>query len=140
MPWETFDKRATPMLKTPSVTIQAKGIFSLNASAYAQLGSPEAVELLYDRDAHRIGLQPAPPTSPTAYPARPVGTGKTHLVVGATFLKYYSIPFGVPTRYEVRVEDGVLVIDLNQEGRVAPSNRSRAVTDGELFKGEGALR
>ena len=68
------------------------------------------------------------------------------------FLKYYNIPFGTPVRYDVVVENGILVIDLNQEGREAISNRSRAEregsftrplvprTDSQMFKDEGVLR
>jgi len=126
MPWETFDKRTIPMLKTASVTIQAKGILSLNASAYTEFGKPAAVDLLFDRELNRIGLKPADPKySPNAYPVRSVGKGNTYLVAATTFLKYYSIPFGVPTRYNVIVDGGVLVIDLNQQGRQATSNRTR---------------
>jgi hypothetical protein len=156
MPWETFDKRSIPMIKSASVTIQAKGVLSLNAAATSGLDGTEAVELLYDKENNRIGLKPVDPTSPNAYPVRPVGKGNTHLVAGSTFLNYYKIPYGVPMRYNVKFEDGILVIDLNEEGRAAPSNRSKARVveivelDGpdpdsiqglpQVFKDEGALR
>lgn len=125
--FEVFDKRAIPMSKRPQVTIQSKGTISLNASSYHALGQPRAVELLYDRADRIIGFRPASVDSPNAYPMRGVGgSAGTYLVAGGAFLKYYDIPFGKPMRYDAEFAEGVLMIDLKKEGRIAISNRNRA--------------
>ncbi len=141
--FETFDKRAVPMTKRPQVTIQAKGTLSFNASSYHVLGKPEAIELLYDREERVIGFRPVDKDSLNAYPMRPVSAGGTYVVAGNAFLKYYDIPFGSPVRYDADYADGILMVDLKKEGRVATSNRNRAAakiqdaqpTLSEVYKG-----
>ncbi len=124
--FEVFDKRSTPLVKRPEVTIQTKGMLSLNASAYHVLGSPEAVELLYDRDQQVVGIRPIAPDAPHAYPIRSVGAGATLLVSGRAFFAYYGIATDKPVRRDVKVVNGVLIIDLKDPGRDATSNRNRA--------------
>ncbi|NKT46166.1 hypothetical protein GS908_01205 [Rhodococcus hoagii] len=40
MAFEVFDKRMSPLAKAPSVTIQKRGIFSINKAAHALIGEP----------------------------------------------------------------------------------------------------
>lgn len=128
--FKQFDKSGARLVKTPELTIQGKGTMGLNAAAYNLMGAPEAIEFLYDPDAKVIGLRPVPPDDNHAYPVRPVGgknsRAKTYLVAGTAFLNYYGIPFGEPRRREVKFADGVLIVDLNDPGRSAMSNRNRA--------------
>ena len=124
--WETYDKRNAPMSKQPQVTIQSRGTISMNLSAYMALGSPQSVELLFDRERKVIGFRPAKGDNHTAYPLRKVGpVGNTYIVAATSFLKYYGVPLGVPSRYEAELSQGVLVVDLNSAPQFAPSNRSR---------------
>ncbi|CAN5540926.1 hypothetical protein BH24ACT4_BH24ACT4_10920 [soil metagenome] len=128
--FERFSKRGARLVKTPEVTIQAKGIFSLNAAAYHLIGEIEAVELLYDKTSNVIGLKPIDATDEHAYPVRPVGgkkAGKSasqFLVAGTAFMNFFELPYGQPVRREVKFADGVLIIDLNEAGRTAVSNRN----------------
>ena len=57
MPFEIYKRQRAPASIEPAVTIQKRGTFSLNSAAYAVLGSPKAVELLYDRERELIGLR-----------------------------------------------------------------------------------
>ena len=57
--FERFDKRGARLVKTPELTIQAKGTMSMNAAALNLIGDPEAIEFLYDPDAKVIGIRPA---------------------------------------------------------------------------------
>ncbi len=125
MPFEIFDKRSVPLQTRPQMTIQARGTMSFNAASFEALGSPKAVELLYDRDAKKIGLRMTDPHNPNAYPMRVVGTGRSYIVNGATFLRYYRIPTGKPIRYDAELEGNILTVDLKKPGRVAISNRNR---------------
>ena len=128
--FETFKKRMVPLAKSPYVTIQTRGVMSLNAAAHAALGAPEAVELLYDAGAKIIGLRAVSPETEHAYPIRGMGSGKRHegtsyMVSGTAFTKYYEIPTEVSTRYPAVLDDGILCIDLAKGGTVVTVTRKK---------------
>lgn len=123
--WQVFDRRATPLVKRPEVTIQKKGMLSMNASAHHALGRPDAVELLWDAEQRVIGLRPVATDSPQAYPLRSVGTGNSFVISGTAFFAFFGISPEAPKRRDVKVEDGVLILDLKDPGRDATSNRNR---------------
>jgi hypothetical protein len=127
MPFETFKRQRLAPDKDPLITIQKKGIFSLNQVAYEALGKPEAVELLYDREASRIGLRKVNGSVQHSYRVRQFGTGATWLVSGTAFAKYYEIDLSVPVRYTARVDNDMLVIDLKGGGvQVESARRARS--------------
>jgi len=130
MGFEVFTKKMAPLGKQPSVTIQKRGLISINRSAHALMGEPVAVELLYDREQRIVGLRPATEDVPHAYPLRPQsnkqeGSGPL-MVAGTAFTQFYEIDTTVSKRWTPAMQDGVLCIDLKQEGIEATSNRSRA--------------
>lgn len=128
--FKQFDKAGARLTKTPELTVQSKGTMGLNAAAYALMGEPEAIEFLFDPEANVIGLRPVAADDNHAYPIRTVGgknsKAKTYLVAGTAFLNFYGIPFTEPRRRVVTLDDGVLIVDLNDPGRSAISNRNRA--------------
>ena len=125
MGFEVFDKRASTSSKEPMVTIQKGGHFSLNRAAYEILGTPESVELLYDRKSKLIGFRPAPSKNPRSYPVKTLGTNATgRLIAGQAFCKYYDIDATVARRFEVEMRDEVLVLDLNSESNIVTGPRS----------------
>lgn len=127
MGFEVFQKSSAPVSKVPTVTLQKRGLMSLNRAAHALISSPEFVELLWDADRRIIGLRPAEESNPNAYPARPQSKESDKgpiLVAGAVFTRHYDIPTEESRRRVVTAEDGILCIDLNQEGQLATSNRS----------------
>ncbi len=113
MPFEVFDKKSATSSKTPMVTIQKGGPFSLNKAAYDAMGAPEYVELLYDRDEKLIGFRPASLDNPRAYQVTTQGTRSTgRQVPGRAFAKFYDLDVTVARRYPVEMRDGILVLDL----------------------------
>lgn len=132
MPFETFKRQRLKPGAQPFVTIQKKGVLSLNRAAYAALDEPEAVELLYDREARMIGIRKAESALEHAYVVRSFGKGGTWLVSGTAFTNYYDIDTSVPTRRTARIEDGVLMVDLNDPGTPALSNRERRMAELEV--------
>jgi hypothetical protein len=133
MGFEVYEKQRQSVTDEPAVTLQKKGAFSLNASAFAALGHAEAVELLYDRDERCIAIRPVRLKSPNAYPVRPVAKGsKSYLVAGTAFAKYYGIELGEARRWIGQMHDGMLVLDMKQppvnagRGRVDPQVSARA--------------
>lgn len=116
VPFEVFDKKSATAVKTPMVTIQKGGMFSLNRAAVEAVGSSEAVELLYDPENRLIGFRPTSSTSPRAFMMRPQGkTSATYMVAGRAFTQHYGIDSSTALRYAATVQDGVLIVDLNSE-------------------------
>jgi hypothetical protein len=119
--FEVFDRSSAPAPVIPFVTLQRRGLISLNRGAYEALGAPAAVELLYNRDRRTIAIRPADPTSPRAYALRQQGGeggSKTYLIAGAAFTAHYQIDTSVARRYRVEHHGEVLLVDLNQEDAV----------------------
>lgn len=125
MPFEVFDKRMAPLAKAPSVTIQKRGIFSINKTAHKLIGESDTVELLFDKDAKIIALRPS--NEPHAYAIRPQSARETgQVILSATaFTQYYDIDTRVSRRYKPYAEDGMLLIDLNGPSIEVRGNRSK---------------
>ena len=117
--FEEFDRSAAPAPSTPFVTIQRKGLLSLNRGAYEALGRPAAVTLLYHREQRIVGLRPAEPTNPRAYPLRrqggKAGGSQSYLVAATAFTLHHGIDTSVARRYGVEIRGTVLLIDLKQD-------------------------
>jgi hypothetical protein len=133
--FEVFTRRMIPLVKQPSVTIQKRGTMSFNKAAYVALGSPKAVELLYDRAQKIIGVRAVSPDLEHAYPMRPQANKDDgpFIVSGSAFTKYYGINTDQARRWTVVIEDDVLCIDLTEPGTVVTSNRNgsaRSTADG----------
>jgi hypothetical protein len=117
MSFETFRRQRAPTTRDPAVTIQKRGTLSLNLPAYAALGQPEAIELLFDRGQRLMGLRGVDPSADSAYVVRPLGRGNsTWLVSGKAFMNYYGIDTEVARRWTGRLEDDLLVLDLKEPG------------------------
>ena len=127
MGFEVFDKRMTPLAKAPSVTIQKRGVISLNRAAHDLLGNVETVELLYDQDRQVMALRAADDSSPHAYAVRNGSKrGPGQAIVSATaFTAHYGIDTTATRRWKPFVEDGMLCVDLTTEGTVITGNRTK---------------
>jgi hypothetical protein len=126
MPWETYKRQRLTPSDEPFITIQKKGIFSLNRAAYDALGSPDTVELLYDREHRFIGIRKVNKSVEHSYKVRAFGkSGMSWLVSGTAFTKYYEIAVPEPVRRVARVEKDTLVIDLNEPGVIVSPGRGQ---------------
>lgn len=127
MPFEVFDKRMTSLAKAPSVTIQKRGVISLNKAAHDQIDNAETVELLYDRDRQVMALRATDDSSPHAYAVRSGSRrGPGQAIVSATaFTANYGIDTTVTRRWKPFVENGMLCVDLTEEGTVITGNRTK---------------
>lgn len=124
MGFEVFDKRMAPLAKAPSVTIQKKGIFSINRAAHNLIGAPETVELLFDKEASVIAMRPSDESH--AYSIRPQtasGTGQV-LLSASAFTQYYDIDTKVSRRYKPYEQDGMLCIDVGGPSVEVIGNRA----------------
>lgn len=130
MPFEVFDKRMTPLAKAPSVTIQKRGVISMNKAAHDLVDNAETVELLFDRDRQVMALRAADDSSPHAYAVRSGSKrGPGQAIVSATaFTAHYGIDTTATRRWKPFVEDGMLCVDLSEAGTVITGNRTKAMT------------
>ncbi|MDE8670891.1 hypothetical protein PY310_20175 [Pseudarthrobacter sp. H3Y2-7] len=130
MAFKVFEKGSAPAPTIPTVTIQKRGMFSLNDAAFRMIGQPEGVQFLWDGDAKLIAIQGVPLTTPNAYPTRRQGPAKDTkrgivLIAGAMFTKFIGIDTSVAKRWVPRLEDGMLIVDLNEPSQTVASTRRR---------------
>ncbi|MCC5781844.1 hypothetical protein CRM73_02585 [Kocuria sp. CCUG 69068] len=128
MPFEVFDKRMTPLAKAPSVTIQKRGVISLNKAAHGLINSAMTVELLYDRDRQVMAVRATDDSSPHAYAVRSASKrGPGQAVISATaFTAYYGIDTTATRRWKPFMEEDMLCVDLSEEGTVITGNRTKS--------------
>jgi hypothetical protein len=131
--FEVFKRAHSPAIKAPAVTVLHRGQLSLNEAAFAELGSPKAVELMYSRTDRLIGIRPVDPAEPHAYIPRTAAKNKgrgPYIISGAAFFSHFGINISQTTRYMVTVGDDMLLIDLKEPGTpVATSQNSPANRD-----------
>jgi hypothetical protein len=127
MPFEVFTRRMVAQAGQPAVTIQKRGkAMTLNEAAFHALGRPEAVELLFDREARILGIRAVSPDAETAQPVSHYARGTTHAIAAKAFTDYYGIPTEVSRRRPGEMADGVLCVDLTKPGTEVDLARSRA--------------
>lgn len=114
MPWETFTRPARSTVR-PMVTVAASGHYlTLNRAAFAAIGRPAAVVLLWDAATRTIGLQAAGPDEVDCYSVTRIGTaGK---VTARAFLRYYNLVTGETRQLAAEMRDGVLCVSTEPPG------------------------
>jgi len=115
--WEDFDAGPTqPLSERIHVTLNPRSIILLNGNIYEQMGKPEAVVLMFDKVHSMIGLRPARPDRPGAFPVRHKEPGRHRLIRATPFCRHYGIKV---ERTNVFIEpeldaDGILKLDLRK--------------------------
>lgn len=124
--FESFSRRMLPLKVEPFVTIQKRGTISLNRSAFAALGAPDAVELLYDRQRGIVGLRAIDPRAENAYQVRRTSSSASGpwVISAMAFTKFYDIDTSCSRRWVAFLDDGVLCADLSADGTQVSSNRA----------------
>lgn len=128
MGFEVFSRRMAPLAKAPSVTIQKRGIVSINSVAHKMINDAETVELLFDKENQIIALRPSQEAH--AYAVRPQSSrGTGQVILSATaFTQYYDIDTTVSRRYKPYELDGMLCIDLKGDSVEVRGNRAKRET------------
>jgi hypothetical protein len=97
-------------VKVAFVSVRVGGVVGLNKAAYKMWGEPEACQVMYDPDRHRLGLRPASPEEPNSYRL------PQHSGIGIpckALFDYYGVQITASRRYhDPKVIDGVLIVDL----------------------------
>lgn len=124
MGFELFDKRQAPMRGAPSVTVQKRGIISINGAAHALIDRAMVVELMFDRERKVMALRPAEPSTRSYELRKPSPSGQT-LLSATAFTQAYDINTSVSRRFEPFVEEGMLCIAVEGPSTVVQSNRTK---------------
>jgi len=113
MSWETFDKRKSTAADM-TVSVFKTNKMSLSEAVVNEIGA-EYVELLYDREGHRMALRPATEDSPVGYRVRKASRQRSWSISLISFIKYYGLEEDlVQKRFKIFKEGDLFVIDLNQ--------------------------
>ncbi len=126
--FETFNRDLPQLKADPQITILRRGILSLNKPAHSALGSPDAVELLYDSCERVLGLRPVDPRATNGYVVRrPRSGGRGPFVITAmAFTRLYDIDTAQSLRWDAYLDDdGVLCVCLDDVATPVTSNRAR---------------
>ncbi len=127
--WKEFPRGSQGPREAPRARLLRGGDMSLNHAAYALLGEPKAVVLLFDPGRRAVGLRPAPPNSPHAYPVRKQRDARSYLISTAGFCKANAIPTGqLLTFADPYLVDGLLVLELDK-GIATPAPTRHGVED-----------
>lgn len=129
MGFEVYEKGTAPVSTTPTVTIQKRGLISLNRAAFELAGKPDGVELLWDPERKAIALRPTDLNNQNAYPVRAQGNNPDKgpwLIAGTLFTQYIKLDTTDAYRWTPTSEDNLLIIDVGKPGARAKSNRGRA--------------
>ena len=134
MAFKVFEKGSAPAPTIPTVTIQKRGMFSLNDAAFRLIDEPGAVQFLWDAESRRVAIEGVPLTSPNAYPTRRQGSSKTAnrgivLIAGTMFTKFIDIDTSVAKRWVPRLEGGMLIVDLNEPSQTVASTRRKSSSE-----------
>ncbi len=116
--FEVFQKRRPPRGEGLTVTLTQRGQLSISSAAFAELGSPKALELMYSRADSLIGIRAIDPSEPHAYAVRGRVVKNRHygpyIISGTAFFRYFGIKVEQTRRYEAVMRDGILTIDLKK--------------------------
>lgn len=134
MAFKVFEKGSAPVQTVPSVTIQKRGLISMNRAAHSLIGGAEAVELLWDEDRRVIGFRPTSLENVNGYPVRPQVTSSNKgplLIAGSLFTKFIRLDTSEARRWTPYLEDEVLCIDISHPGGRVNSNRHPGKKSGD---------
>lgn len=97
---------------TPHVTVNQKGVILMNRIAHEAFGAPVSVTLLFDRTNGVIGLKPAEPDTPNAFPVKDKG-GLNLIIHGKPFMRHNEIETDKTLTFNrVETDEGILILDL----------------------------
>lgn len=116
MAWETLKANSSKRTTKPSIGIQKNGRISWNEGTQEELGDPQFVELLLDRQGMRLGLKAGQQAEET-FSVRKSGTQKTWGISAYGALNIASLVVEKAYRKYAKVEKGIVFIDISDIGK-----------------------
>ncbi len=97
------------------VTMDPRGVIYMNDKAWDLLGRPAAVEMMFDKGRRTIGLIPADPDLPEAFPVKPKKGTRGKIISASAFCTHFLIKTMRTALFnEVEVDaDGIMSLSLD---------------------------
>ncbi|HMT08638.1 MAG TPA: hypothetical protein PKA82_11590 [Pyrinomonadaceae bacterium] len=114
--WEVCERANVESRWTSNyVSLNRLGDIVLNRVAFKYLGEPEAVQLLYDRDSHTIGLKPVGSDADHAFPVRPRGNRGGYRIRANRLMREFGISLDetLMFRNTIRDRNGIMILNIN---------------------------
>ena len=94
------------------ITINGMGLIYINGNAHRMLGSPEGVQLFFNRSKDMIAVKPAHARLPDAFPLKE--KSGYYLVHASPFCRHFGIMLSATEKFVMPEidKDGVLTLDL----------------------------
>ncbi|MBV9241519.1 MAG: hypothetical protein JO314_05880 [Acidobacteria bacterium] len=128
--WEPFtgqpySAKGTGKLR---VTLSSKGAFYFNRAAYAALGSPRAVELMFSKKLRAIAIVPSDLTRESSFPLKAAparGTIYGYRISAAAFMHHHNIGAECMVQFNkiTIMPNGTMNLPLNYITRVSTGAR-----------------
>ena len=122
---QLFEGRRTRFASAPTLGIQRRGNFSLNAAGYELLGEPEALLFYFSPSANVIAAQSVAKDTPKSYPVRKQQNARSWLVGARSFLTQNKIPFEAQddaAGFTLSFVEGMGVIELSEHPQMVPDD------------------
>lgn len=115
------------------VTLCRKGNIMVGAAAFDRLGRPDAAVLLYDEEMKLIGLRPAHPQTPNAFPMQGMKCGRHRVVRANRFCRHHGLNVERMMAFiNPKIDGAMLILDMNEIRPVGKlSKEERLKTNGE---------
>ena len=110
--FEVFQKGTRPGGNEPTVTLRGRGAIVLNRAAYAALGEPDAVELLFDTEDRRMALRACDKEALNAYPLNQSRNQQSYSISGNQFARFHKIAIEAPRHLKAVREGDLLCVDV----------------------------
>ena len=124
--WTKFEGKPYGAEKDAArVTLGPKKAIMLNEVAYEALGSPAAVEFMFEENHKIIGLKPIDPRRDNAFPVKPRKGSRYHVIRAAAFCTHLGIKVDRTMLFNnVEIDnEGVMKLELKTATNVSRGAR-----------------
>lgn len=107
------------------VTLGPKKAIMLNEKAYEALGSPAAVEFMFEENRKAIGLKPIDPRRENAFPIKPKKGSRHRVIRAAAFCTHVGIKVDRTVLFnDVDIDnDGVMMLEIAKATNISRGAR-----------------
>lgn len=130
MAMEQFQPRKSPESGEPMISLRKSGSFGINQPALDELfDGAESVALYYDADERVVGFEPRDGNDDDAYVLTEAESGGS--ITAMAFVNRYGLTPEVTTRYIPEEDDGLVVIDLDDDAGTYGTPEDDEEADGD---------
>ena len=126
-PWIEFDETPNKPYDGNYVSMNRDGLITINRRMHEAMQRPAAVILLFDPVNSRIGLKPASPLTPNAFPVKAKGRHGVHRISARSFARKWNLTLDCTVRFpSTEFDNDTLIINLKSREKVTAPTRKRS--------------